>query len=116
MQYDIRNVFPYLMFSRKIHPHIPAYHLGPYQFLTNKHFVIEVRIEVEFSDSSQKAFRKMKQFWKRLWMENSVLLKGLKRPNTKSSKVASLSRMFFQNLHGQPYDMVRLTSCVWSLG
>ena len=102
MQYDIRNVFFYLMFSRKIHLHIPAYHLGPYRFLTNKNSVIEVRIRVEFSESSQKAFRKMKQFWKLLSIENSVLLKVLKRPNTKSSKVASLSSMFFQNLHGQP--------------
>ena len=102
MQSDIRNVFLYLMFSRKIHPYIPAYHTGPYRFLTNKNFVIEVRIKVEFSESSQKAFRKMKQFWKLLSMENSVLLKGLKRPDTKSFKVASLSRIFFQNLHGQP--------------
>ena len=102
MQYDIRNVFLYLMFSRKIHPHILAYHLGPYRFLTNKNFVTEVRIKVEFSESSQKAFRKMTQFWKLLSMENSVLLKGHKWPNTKSSKVASLSRMLFQNLHGQP--------------
>ena len=30
-----------------------------------------------------------------LSMENSILLKGLKRPNTKSSKIAGVSRMFF---------------------
>ena len=46
----------------KFSPHIPAYHLGPYQFMTNKNFVKEVRIKVEFSELSQKAFRKMKQF------------------------------------------------------
>ena len=37
----------------------------------------------------------MKQFWKLLSVENSVILKGLKRPDTKSSKFAGLSRMFF---------------------
>ena len=57
--------------------------------------MIEVRIKVEFSELSQEAFRKMKQFWKLLSVENSVLLKGLRMPDTKSSKIAGLSRMFF---------------------
>ena len=52
-------------------------------------------MKVEFSELSQKAFRKMKQFWKLLSMENSALLKDLKRPDTKSSRIAGLSRMFF---------------------
>ena len=60
--------------------------------MTNKNFVKEVKIEVEFSQLSQKAF---KQFWKLLSMENSILLKGLERPNTKSFKMAGLSEMFF---------------------
>ena len=79
----------------KFSPHIFAYHLGPYRFSTNENFVIEVRIKVEFSELSLKTFRKMKQFWKLLSMENSVLLKGPKKPDTKSSKIAGLSRMFF---------------------
>ena len=40
--------------------------------------MIEVRVKVEFSELSQKAFTKMKQFWKLRSMENSVLLKDLK--------------------------------------
>ena len=39
--------------------------------------MIEVRIKVKFSELSQKAFRKVKQFCKLLSMENSALLKGL---------------------------------------
>ena len=63
----------------KFSPHIPAYHLGPYRFLTNKNFVIEVRIKVESSELSQKAFRKMKQFWKLVSMENSIFIKRPKQ-------------------------------------
>ena len=68
--------------------------------MTNKNFVKEVRIQVEFSELSQKAFKKMKQFWKLLSVENSILLKGLKRPDTKSSKMADLSEMFFAKTVG----------------
>ena len=63
--------------------------------MTNKNFVTEVKIKIEFSVLSQKAFTKMKQFLKLLSMENSILLKGLKGPDTKSSKIAVVSRMFF---------------------
>ena len=55
----------------------------------------EVRLKVEFLELSQKAFTKMIHFCKRLSMENSVLLKGPKRPSTKSLKIADLSSMFF---------------------
>ena len=62
----------------KFSPRISAYHPGPYRFMTNKSFVTEVKIKVEFSELSQKAFAKIKQFRKPLLsMENSVLLKGL---------------------------------------
>ena len=62
----------------KFSPRISAYHLGPYRFMTNKSFVTEVKIKVEFSELSQKAFAKIKQFRKPLLsMEISVLLKGL---------------------------------------
>ena len=56
-QTDLENLFIY-----RVRYHIPAYHLGPYRFLTDKNFVIEVRIKVEFSELSETAFRKMKQF------------------------------------------------------
>ena len=46
----------------KFSPHNPAYHLGPYPFMTNKNFVKEVKIKVEFLELSQKVFAKMKQF------------------------------------------------------
>ena len=61
--------------------------------MVNKNFVKEVRPNVEFSELSQKAFTKMKMknFLKRLSAENLILLKGLKRPNTKSQ-----SRWFFK--------------------
>ena len=64
--------------------------------MTNKNFVKEVNMKVEFLELSQKAFTKMKQFWKLLSVsENSILLKGLTRSDTKSSKIAGLSKMFF---------------------
>ena len=47
--------------------------------MRNKNFVKEVKIKVEFSELSQKAFTKTKQFLKLLSMENSILLKGLKK-------------------------------------
>ena len=37
----------------------------------------------------------MKHFLKHPLMENSILLKGLKRPNTKTSKIACLSKTLF---------------------
>ena len=86
----------------KSSPHISAYHLGPWRFMANKHFVKEVRIKVEFSKLSQKGFTTMIQFWKRLSMQNSILSKGLKRPNTKSFKIAGLLWTLLHNLHGQP--------------
>ena len=49
----------------------------------------------------------MKHFWKRLSMENSISLKGLKRPYTKSSKIAGLSMTFSHNSHGRPQDFIR---------
>ena len=54
-------------------------------------FFVSDYLKVEFSELSQKAFKKMKQFWKLLSMENSIVLKGLKRPDTKNSKIAGLS-------------------------
>ena len=57
--------------------------------------MIEVRIKVEFSELSQKAVKKMKQVLKLLSIENSILLKDLKRPDTENSQFAGLSRMFF---------------------
>ena len=36
--------------------------LGPYRFMTNKNFMKEGKIKVEFSELSQMAFTKMKQF------------------------------------------------------
>ena len=39
-----------------------AYHLGPCPFMANKNFVKEVRVKVEFLESSQKNFMKMKTF------------------------------------------------------
>ena len=53
--------------------------------MANKNFVKEVRTKVEFLDLSQKAFTKMKHFLKQLLMENSILLKDLKRLNTNCS-------------------------------
>ena len=96
----------------KFSPHISVYHLGHWRFVANKNFVKEVRIKVEFSELSQKAFTTMIHFWKRLSMENLILSKGLKMPNTKSFKIAGLSRAFsLHNLHEQPQDlMCRLTS------
>ena len=35
---------------------------APYRFMTNKNFMKEVKIKVEFSGFSQKAFTKMEQF------------------------------------------------------
>ena len=61
--------------------------------MANKNFVKEVRLKVEFSELSQKASMKMIHFWKRLSMENPILLKELKRP--KSSKIAGISTTFF---------------------
>ena len=57
----------------------------------------------------------MKHFLKHLSMENSVLLKGLKRPNTKSSKIACLSKtLFFCKIYTG--DDWSLTSSAWSFG
>ena len=78
----------------KFSPHIPAHHLGPYRFMTNKIFVKEFKIKVEFSELSQEVFTKIKQFWKFLSIENSILLKGLKRPNTNSSKIDGFLDVF----------------------
>ena len=62
--------------------------------MANKDFAKEVRPKVEFSELSQKASTKMMHFLERLSMENLILLKGLERPYTKSSNIASLSRTF----------------------
>ena len=50
-------------------------------------------------------------------MENSILLKGLKMPNTKSSRIAGVSRMFFCIIYMSNHRTVvcELTSrvCPW---
>ena len=60
--------------------------------MTNKNFVKAVRIKVEFLELSQKAFTTMKQFLK---TSINGELNLIKRLNTKSSKIAGLSGMFF---------------------
>ena len=68
---------------------------------------------------SQKTFTKMKHFLKHLSIENSILLKGLKRSNIKSSKIACPSRTFSANLDGRPYDFdksLRIPNVFWSFG
>ena len=84
--------------------YIIAYHLGPYRFMTNKNFVKEVRIKVEFLELSQKSFTKMKVL-KTSTNGELNLIKRPKRPNTKSSKNGwSFGGCFSHNLHGQPWD------------
>ena len=61
VEYDIRNVFLYLMFSVNSALTFLLI-IKALIFMTNKKFVKEVRIKVEFSELSQKAFTKMKQF------------------------------------------------------
>ena len=66
--------------------------------MTNENFVTKVKIKVEFSELSQKAFTKMKQFWKFLSMGTQFYWKALKGLILR----AGVSRMFFlHNLHGQ---------------
>ena len=83
----------------------------------NENFVKEVRIELEFSELFQKAFTKIEQFWKLLSRENSILLKGLKSPDTKSSKSTCLLSTFFCIIYigGHRTSMCGLTSKIWSL-
>ena len=66
--------------------------------MANRNFLKDARLEVEFSELSQKAFTKMIHFRKRLPIEHLILSKGLKRSNTKSFKVAGLSRTFLHKL------------------
>ena len=50
-------------------------------------------------------------------MENLILLKGLKRPNTKSSKIACLSKTFFCKFtQATSGACIHLTSSAWSFG
>ena len=74
--------------------------------MANKNFVKEVRIKVEFSELSRKAFTTMIHFLKTSINGESNFIK---RPNTKSSKIAGLSRTILHNLHERPQDFGVLT-------
>ena len=71
--------------------------------MANKNFVKEVRIKVEFSELSRKTFTTMIHFSKRLSCSGESNF--IKRPNTKSSKIAGLSRTFLHNLHEWRHDL-----------
>ena len=71
---------------------ILGYDSGPCRFMASK--ILWNRSDLSFRVISAK----MKHFWKCLLLENSVLLKGLKRPNTKCSKTACLLRIFSPEL------------------
>ena len=51
--------------------------------MANKNLLNEVRLKVEFLELFQKAFTTMIHIWKRVSMENLILSKGLKWPDTK---------------------------------
>ena len=69
--------------------------------MATKNFVTEDRLKVDLMELSQKVFTKIMHS-KHLSIENSILLKGIKRPNIKSSKITCLSKTFFvANLDGR---------------
>ena len=75
--------------------------------MATKYFVKEVRLRVEFLELSQKVIMKNETFLKTSISGKFNFFKGLKSPNTESSKIACLSRTFiFQIFMGDHKTLI----------
>ena len=85
---------------------------GPCRFMTTKSFVKEVRLKVQFLELSQKAFMKMKHFWKHQWRIQFFLnvWKGL---TLRAPKSLVFRGRFFQIYMGDHTSM-HVPNIIWS--
>ena len=70
--------------------------------MANKNFVKEVRIKIEFSELSRKAFTTMNTFLKTSINGESNLSKGLKGLTLRAPKFLVFRGRFLHNLHERP--------------